>query len=89
MVCPTNCLKTIRVKANLLKTSTMTVTVLLTFQKLELESTTVRATWAQTHLTLIPTMTAFVTAPMRCHQCALLVLTPTLLEPAHSVQLFW
>ena len=63
-------------------------TVLLTFQKLELESTTALAIWAQTHSTLIPMTMASVTVQMRCHLCALLVQTPILLALVHLAQLF-
>ena len=87
-VCLTNCPKTIPVKENWWKIWTTTLTAHSTRLKLELESTTVLATWAQTHLTQTPTMMASVTVQIRCHLCALLVLTPTLSEPVRSAQLF-
>ena len=87
-VCPTNCPTTIRVKANWSKTWTTTLTVRSTRLKLELESTTVPATWAQTHSTQTLTTMASVTARMRSRLCALLVPTPTLSEPVRSAQLF-
>ena len=87
-VCLTNCPKTIPVKENWWKIWMTMVTAHSTRQKLELESTTVLATWAPTHLTQTPITMASVTVQIQCHLCALLVLTPTLSEPVRSAQLF-
>ena len=88
MVCQTNCPKTILLRAILSKTWMMMVTVRSTRLKLELEFTTVPATWVQTHLTQTLTTMASVTALMRCRLCALLVQTPILLALVHLAQLF-
>ena len=87
-VCRTNCPKTIPVKENWWKIWTTTLTAHSTRLKLELAFTTVRATWAPTHLTQTPITMASVTVQIQCHLCALLVLTPTLLELVRSAQLF-
>ena len=88
-VCPTNSPKTIQLRANLLKIWTMTVTVLLTFQKPELESTMELQTWEQTRLILIRMMTVSVTVQTMFCRNVSVVLTQIRLEPVHSDLRSW
>ena len=67
----------------------MTVTVLLTFQKPELESTMELQTWEQTRLILIRMMTVSVTVQTMFCRNVSVVLTQIRLEPVHSDLRSW